>query len=261
MTAPVLLVFYSPQPDARERAAGRRPRDAVRASSRAGSSSGSSTSTPPRRSRRRCRSRRSRSSWPSSTAGRCRCSRTSLAARGAAHRADPGDAAADHAGHHRPAPAAPGARPRRGTSGRGRAAGRPALRRRPGRARRGRHRAGASRSTRSSSTPTPPTPRPPPGWRWPRLLQRTQGVDLDQARAAAAARPDDVDAQTMVADLDMLGGHVDGRLRPAHRAWSAARPATSATRPASTCSGLFGAVGNDDPRVLKARQGLASALF
>ena len=42
-----------------------------------------------------------------------------------------------------------------------------------------------------------------------KVLQRTQGVDLQAARAAAAASPDDVDAQTLVADLDMLGGHVD----------------------------------------------------
>ena len=42
-----------------------------------------------------------------------------------------------------------------------------------------------------------------------KVLQRTQGVDLNEARAAAAAAPDDVDAQTLVAYLDMLGGHVD----------------------------------------------------
>src|SRR4051812_34324226 len=42
-----------------------------------------------------------------------------------------------------------------------------------------------------------------------KLLQRTAGVDLQAARAAAAAAPDDVDAQTLVADLDLLGGHVD----------------------------------------------------
>ena len=35
-------------------------------------------------------------------------------------------------------------------------------------------------------------------------------MDLDAAaRAAADAAPDDVAAQTLVADLDMLGGHVD----------------------------------------------------
>ena len=42
-----------------------------------------------------------------------------------------------------------------------------------------------------------------------KVLQRTDGVDLQQARAAAAENPDDVDAQTLVADLDLLGGHVD----------------------------------------------------
>ena len=42
-----------------------------------------------------------------------------------------------------------------------------------------------------------------------KVLLRTQGVDLNEARAAAAAAPDDIDAQTLVADLDMLGGHVD----------------------------------------------------
>ena len=42
-----------------------------------------------------------------------------------------------------------------------------------------------------------------------KLLLRTKDVDLDEARAAAAAAPDDVAAQTLVADLDMLGGHVE----------------------------------------------------
>ena len=93
-----------------------------------------------------------------------------------------------------------------------------------------------------------------------RLLQRTRGVDLQQARAAAAATPDDVAAQTMVADLDLLGGHVEdafGRLVELVRRTSgddrdAAREHLLA---------LFGAVGNDDPRVLRGRQALASALF
>ena len=53
-----------------------------------------------------------------------------------------------------------------------------------------------SRSTSGSSTPTPPTPRPPPGLAMAKVLQRTQGVDLNAAREAAAANPDDVDAQT-----------------------------------------------------------------
>ena len=42
-----------------------------------------------------------------------------------------------------------------------------------------------------------------------KLMQRTQGVDLQAARDAAAKNPADVTAQTQVADLDVLGGHVE----------------------------------------------------
>jgi putative thioredoxin len=93
-----------------------------------------------------------------------------------------------------------------------------------------------------------------------KVLQRTQGVDLAAAREAAAAKPDDVDAQTLVADLDLLGGHVDdaftrlvdviGRTAGDDR-----------NRAREHLIGLFAAVGNDDPRVLRGRQSLASALF
>jgi putative thioredoxin len=92
------------------------------------------------------------------------------------------------------------------------------------------------------------------------LLQRTHGVDLQAARDAGAANPDDVDAQTLVADLDMLGGLVDdafnrlielvGRTSGDER-----------NRAREHLLGLFAAVGNEDARVLRARQNLASALF
>jgi putative thioredoxin len=93
-----------------------------------------------------------------------------------------------------------------------------------------------------------------------KLLQRTQGVDLNEARAAAAAAPDDVDAQTMVADMDMLGGHVEDafvRLIELVRRTSG----DERNKAREHLIALFGAVGNDDPRVLKGRQSLASALF
>ncbi len=93
-----------------------------------------------------------------------------------------------------------------------------------------------------------------------KVLQRTQGVDLNAARQAAAQAPDDVDAQTMVADLDMLGGHVEdafGRLVELVRRTSG----TDRDRARDHLLGLFAAVGNDDPRVLRGRQNLASALF
>jgi len=93
-----------------------------------------------------------------------------------------------------------------------------------------------------------------------KVLQRTQGVDLNAARAAAAADPDDVEAQTLVADLDMLGGHVDDAF---NRLIDVVRRTSDADRNKARehLLGLFAAVGNDDPRVIKARGNLASALF
>jgi putative thioredoxin len=92
------------------------------------------------------------------------------------------------------------------------------------------------------------------------VLQRTDGVDLQEARAAAAEQPDDVDAQTLVADLDLLGGHVDDAF---NRLIDLVRRTTEGERDAARTHliKLFGAVGNDDPRVQRARRDLASALF
>ncbi|NPD05839.1 tetratricopeptide repeat protein [Nocardioides sp. zg-1308] len=93
-----------------------------------------------------------------------------------------------------------------------------------------------------------------------KVMQRTQGVDLAQARSAAADNPDDVDAQTLVADLDMLGGHVeDAFTRLVNLVARTADPERSKAR--DHLLGLFAAVGNDDPRVLAGRRNLASALF
>ncbi len=93
-----------------------------------------------------------------------------------------------------------------------------------------------------------------------RLLQRTKGVDLHAARAAAAATPDDIPAQLLVADLDVLGGHVEdafGRLIDVVR-----RTAGSERDQARThLLGLFDIVGAQDPRVTAARKALMSALF
>jgi putative thioredoxin len=93
-----------------------------------------------------------------------------------------------------------------------------------------------------------------------KVLQRTQGADLEAARTAAAADPDDVDAQTLVADLDLLGGNVDDAF---NRLVDLVRRTTGDERDRARehLIGLFAAVGNDDPRVLRGRQNLASALF
>jgi putative thioredoxin len=93
-----------------------------------------------------------------------------------------------------------------------------------------------------------------------KVMQRTQGVDLNAARAAAAENPDDVDAQTMVADLDMLGGHVEDAFTRLVNL--VARTSDKDREKARDhLLGLFAAVGNDDPRVLAGRRDLASALF
>ena len=92
------------------------------------------------------------------------------------------------------------------------------------------------------------------------LMRRTSGADLNQARSAAAAAPDDLEAQFLVADLDLLGGHVDDSFtRLIDLVRRTAGPERDRTR--VHLLELFAVVGNDDPRVLAARRSLASALF
>lgn len=93
-----------------------------------------------------------------------------------------------------------------------------------------------------------------------KVLQRTMAADLNAARQAAADRPDDVEAQTLVADLDLAGGHVEDafvRLIDLVRRTSG----DDRDRARTHLLGLFAAVGTEDPRVLKGRQALANALF
>jgi putative thioredoxin len=92
------------------------------------------------------------------------------------------------------------------------------------------------------------------------LLQRTTGVDLQAARAAAAADPTDVDAQIVVADLDLLGGHVEDAFV---RLVDTVRITADADRNKARehLVELFEVIGTGDERVVKARKSLMSALF
>jgi len=93
-----------------------------------------------------------------------------------------------------------------------------------------------------------------------RLLSRVQGLDLQEARAAAAAAPKDVAAQLAVADLDLAGGHVEdafGRLLDLF----AELPADQRPPVRERLLELFGLVGDADARVVRARSRLASLLF
>lgn len=93
-----------------------------------------------------------------------------------------------------------------------------------------------------------------------RLLHRTQGVDLQTARQAAADAPADVEAQLLVADLDVSGGHVEdafGRLIQTIKLVSGDERDQARQRLVE----LFGIVGGGDPRVAVARRALATALY
>lgn len=93
-----------------------------------------------------------------------------------------------------------------------------------------------------------------------RLLDRVQGLDLQEARAAAAAAPLDVSAQFAVADLDIAGGHIEdafGRLLDLFQALPAADRAPVRERLVE----FFGLIGASDPRVISARNRLSSLLF
>lgn len=93
-----------------------------------------------------------------------------------------------------------------------------------------------------------------------KLMQRTAGVDLQAARAAAAEDPTDVAAQLLMADLDVLGGHVEDafvRLIDTVRATAGDERETVREHLVE----LFAVVGAHDERVLKARRALMSALF
>ncbi|MBM6405455.1 tetratricopeptide repeat protein [Phycicoccus sp. CSK15P-2] len=93
-----------------------------------------------------------------------------------------------------------------------------------------------------------------------RLMERTAGVDLVAARAAAAADPSDIAAALQVADLDVLGGHVeDAFTRLVDLVRTTAGDDRDRVR--THLIELFSVVGNDDERVRKGRTALMSALF
>lgn len=93
-----------------------------------------------------------------------------------------------------------------------------------------------------------------------KLISRTTGVDLSAARQAAADNPDDVDAQLLVADLDVSGGHVadafDRLIALIKRVHGDDRE-----RIRAHLLELFTVVGVADARVAAARRSLAAALF
>ncbi len=92
------------------------------------------------------------------------------------------------------------------------------------------------------------------------LLRRTATTDPTKALAAAAAAPDDVDAQLTAADVELLSGEADAAYQ---RLIDVIRRTSGDEREAARLHliSLFTIAGPDDPAVAKARRALASALF
>jgi putative thioredoxin len=92
------------------------------------------------------------------------------------------------------------------------------------------------------------------------LLLRVRGVDEPAARKAAADDGDDVAAALVVTDLDMAGGHVEdaiSRLVDLVRRTADDERELARTR----LLALFEVLDPEDPRLVKGRRALASALF
>lgn len=92
------------------------------------------------------------------------------------------------------------------------------------------------------------------------LLRRTAGLDLNAVREAAAADPTNVEAQVQASDLDLVGGHVeDAFLRLIELVRKTAGDERDTVR--KHLLSQFEVIGSTDPRVVKARGSLMSALF
>ncbi|MGL5829881.1 MAG: tetratricopeptide repeat protein [Angustibacter sp.] len=120
--------------------------------------------------------------------------------------------------------------------------------------------AGAAESFRQALLQSPADEEAKLGLAQVGLLQRTEGVDPAAARAAAAAAPEDLEAQLMAADLDLLGGHVADAF---DRLIAAIRVTQGEDRQRlrEHLVELFAVVGPADPRVATARRALTTALF
>jgi len=92
------------------------------------------------------------------------------------------------------------------------------------------------------------------------LLRRIAGVDPQTAVANAAANPDDIEAQTLAADVEILAGRADlaypRLVELARRTFGDERE-----RVRKHLISLFTMASPDDPAVAAARRALANALF
>lgn len=92
------------------------------------------------------------------------------------------------------------------------------------------------------------------------LMQRTHDADVQQVRADAANKPDDVTAQLAVADLDLLGGHVKDAFDRLVKFIGRSTGDDKDTARVRLLE-LYSVVGDHDERVAASRRKLAAALF
>jgi putative thioredoxin len=119
---------------------------------------------------------------------------------------------------------------------------------------------GAEAAYRSLLAEDPADPEARAGLGQVALLRRTEGADPAEVLAAAQAAPDSVPAQTLAADVELLGGLVDeafARLVELVRRSSGEDRTTAREHLVE----LFALVGDADPHVGRARTALANALF
>ncbi|GAA5182300.1 tetratricopeptide repeat protein [Rugosimonospora acidiphila] len=92
------------------------------------------------------------------------------------------------------------------------------------------------------------------------LLRRIEGADPAAALAAAQAAPDDIAAQTLAADIEVVSGQAEVAYK---RLVDLVRRTFGADRESvrQHLVSLFTVAGPDDPAVIAARRALASALF
>ncbi len=119
---------------------------------------------------------------------------------------------------------------------------------------------GARAAYRALLDATPGHPEATTGLARVELLARTVGLDERAVRARGAEAPDDVAAQAAVADLDMLGGHVEDAV---DRLVQLVRRTSGDERDAARAHlvGLFAVLDADDPRLAVGRRALSNALF
>lgn len=92
------------------------------------------------------------------------------------------------------------------------------------------------------------------------LLHRVASLNPAEVRQQGAAKPTDLEAQFKVADLDIVGGHVEDAFNRLINLFKAV-PADQKTPVRQRLLELFEVVGSADPRVSKARSALMTALF